>query len=103
MTILFQSGIRSFLIALSVSLWAMSSSLAADNDSGPLPDEEDVCAAANALCQHACDQAKYTAAQRSQCGTGCQATYERCTGRAAKRAPAIKPNTSSRKLNRVQD
>ena len=56
-----------------------------DNSTGPLPDADGMCVAADTVCEESCDLAKFTAAQREQCASGCKTSYDKCVSSAARK------------------
>ena len=75
-----QAALAAFLLLL-----ASGPGRAADNSTGPLPDADGLCEAASVVCEESCDLAKFTAAQREQCGTSCKGSYDRCVSSAARK------------------
>lgn len=75
------------LLAIAVLLlfWTFGSALAEDNGGGPEPDADGLCEATVTVCEESCDLAKYTLAQRNECGSNCKASYDKCTASAARR------------------
>ncbi len=55
--------------------------VAADNTANPSGDIAAACEATLVACEEACDAAKFTDAQRQQCGATCAGANDQCTGR----------------------
>ena len=63
--------------------------VAADNSANPSGDIAAACLATLIACEEACNAAKFTDAQRQQCGATCSSANDQCTGSISKRGKGL--------------